>query len=148
MMMRLGWVCCHSSGWLQFLAGCPAAQLSAVGLVNDAARYGFASGGGVTVVKTQADAADYRTVTAAMDTCRLRPAVQQTLWNCVAAILHLGNLAFAGEAAQVVHETPLVWAGKCLQVSPEDLAAALTRRVIAARGQVWIWEFFLCERVK
>lgn len=66
----------------------------------------------------------------------------RSVLSCVAAVLHLGNVAFATEGdcddavlADVAAEDAVEIAARLLGVAPEALLAALTRRVLETRGE-------------
>lgn len=73
-----------------------------------------------------------------MNTLQFSKDAQASLWRVVAAILHLGNLQFThdGEKLQIKNKKSVEIIATLLQVSKEELHAALCERVIAARGDI------------
>uniref|UniRef100_A0AC34RPG4 Uncharacterized protein n=1 Tax=Panagrolaimus sp. JU765 TaxID=591449 RepID=A0AC34RPG4_9BILA len=63
----------------------------------------------------------------------------EIVWRIVAAIIHLGNVKFQEndkEEADLVHKTPLKNAAQLLEVTSEQLQNALSKQIVAARGDI------------
>jgi myosin heavy subunit len=110
--------------------------------------YTFARAGGNVKVPSVNDKQDFVEVQQALASIGMNPAQQDTYWSVVAGVLHLGNITFAADAngnASVTNQAALAATAAALSVDSTHLAAALTKRVLAARGQVvlFIFPFYL-----
>lgn len=119
----------------QLLNGCQ--ELNRLRLVRDPAAYYYA-GQGDSGRAGNSDRADYKAVCSALTTLGFSNDETQTIWNIVAAILHLGNITFSlnEEQLSIENSGALNDAAQHLAIRPEDLSTALSQRVIAAGGEV------------
>ncbi|XP_070211520.1 unconventional myosin-Id-like [Littorina saxatilis] len=124
----------------QLLIGAPDERLSKMRLTRDVSRYFFVNQGGDPKTAAIDDRGDFKAVMGALKSAGFDPKSIDTLWNIVAAVIHLGNVDFETgpdqEHAQVVNRQDLVDLAKLLNVETEALERALLSRVIAAGGNV------------
>ncbi|UYV60906.1 MYO1D [Cordylochernes scorpioides] len=122
----------------QLLAGSTEAQLQALGLSRDPMAYFYTHQGEAPRVDGINDKADFKTVCSAMKILSFPPEVVSSLWKILAGILHLGNVKFSsgGTDGIVVDPQSLEVVAKCLGVELAHLTGALSRRVIAAGGEI------------
>ncbi|EDQ88552.1 uncharacterized protein MONBRDRAFT_8881 [Monosiga brevicollis MX1] len=122
----------------QLLAGAGDADLRRMGLQADATKYAYANGGKTVAVRGINDKRDYREASEAMQSIGFDPEVQKTVWNIVASVLHLGNLSFekVGDNCKLVNSEHVRSICQLLDLQQPELEAALTTRVVAARGEV------------
>ncbi|KAM9954419.1 hypothetical protein ACTFIW_003961 [Dictyostelium discoideum] len=84
-----------------------------------------------TTVEDVDDSKDFHEVKAAMETVGISRDEQTEIFRILAAILHVGNIRFQGEApASVIDETPLQWAASLLGCDPTFLCQSLNHRQI------------------
>ncbi|XP_046677744.1 unconventional myosin ID, partial [Homalodisca vitripennis] len=119
----------------QVLGSCKGPDMKGLDLSGSPADYHYCGGGGAV---TEMDRTNHRATLAACNTLGFSSAEVGTLWQVVAAVLHLGNVTFATSEDQVSikNKEALRRASKLLFVEDSELQRALTERVIAARGEV------------
>ncbi|XP_052797829.1 unconventional myosin-Id-like [Mya arenaria] len=125
----------------QLLSGATDPKLAEMKLARSTDKYHFVCQGGDSKCSTINDQSDYRNVMNAMKTMGFAFKHAETLWKVVAAVILLGNIEY--EAQDDVHDLAMVKDRKLMSdiaglidVTNDDLAKALTHRVIAAGGNV------------
>lgn len=120
----------------QLLSGCNENDLKNLQLSRDPAKYVYTQHSGTRVGSE--DRTDHRATQSAFRTLGFTDDEVDTVWRIVAAILHLGNLKFASsdDSTDIATKKELDIVAKLLCLRASDLKAALTERVIAARGEV------------
>ncbi|KAJ8680107.1 hypothetical protein QAD02_015894 [Eretmocerus hayati] len=122
----------------QLINGCSETDLRTMRLVRDLSSYNYVRGSAGTNQTSSNDKSDYKAVMIAMATLGFTHTETQTIWNIVAGVLHLGNITFSLEddKLKIKSDKALNDAAHLLSVSPNELNAALTQRIIAAGGEV------------
>ncbi|EGC40024.1 hypothetical protein DICPUDRAFT_25874 [Dictyostelium purpureum] len=114
----------------QMLAGLDQSTKSEWGLTQATDFYYLAQSKCTSIADVD-DAADYIEVKNAMTTIAITSEEQTEIFRILAAILHVGNIRFQGEApATVIDETPLQWAASLLGCDPQFLGQSLNHRQI------------------
>jgi len=125
---------------LQLLLGGSDFDVGSRDLKKSIDNYNYARQGGVTKVDGINDKSDFKNVNSALKLLGLGDHEVKTVWDMVAAILHLGNVTLTpdGEAAKIApnSKTAVNSAAKMLHVHGTELSNALCERAIAAGGQV------------
>ncbi|XP_012257190.2 unconventional myosin ID [Athalia rosae] len=121
----------------QLLHGCPELELNKLRLVRDPNAYYYA-GQGDSGRTSNTDRSDFKATTTGLTALGFSQNETQTIWNIVAAVLHLGNVTFSLEddKPSIDRGGSLNDAAERLSISPMELRTALTERVIAAGGDV------------
>lgn len=127
----------------QLLSGLPAAKLTKIGLTQKPEDYYYLKQSDCVKVATIDDAADFKLVVRAMGVLGISEKDQDSLWNILAAILHLGNVRFkeqedpTSRQPVVSMENPKVvqTVAQVLHVDEFVLARALTTRTITSGTQ-------------
>ncbi|XP_025831898.1 myosin-IA isoform X2 [Agrilus planipennis] len=122
----------------QLLLGAPDSLLQNLNLTRNTDHYFYIKQGQAAKVDSINDKNDFREVTSSLHTLEFTKSDEETLWNVVGAILHLGNLEFITEEDQLrVKDHKMVQNVAVLLKVPEDeLQNALCERVIAAHGDI------------
>ncbi|XP_065165017.1 unconventional myosin ID isoform X2 [Atheta coriaria] len=121
----------------QLLVGAPEELLKKLHLQRSPDKYFYVKQGQAARVDSVNDKSDFNTVVNSLSTLQFAPDEKETLWNVIAAILHLGNVEFATEEDSVrVINGKNSMVAQLLQVTDEQLSKALCHRTIAARGEV------------
>lgn len=115
----------------QLLAGLPAEKAAAVGLQCEPTSFRVLNASGCIEIEDVNDAAEYAATMEALHAVGATPADVDTLVHALAAVLHMGNIEFESiDDASKVKEAEgcpgLSEAASCMQVTSEDLTAALT----------------------
>jgi myosin I len=112
------------------LAGLDGAKKQELGL-GDASQFFYLSQSGCTTVDNVDDRVEFQEVQSAMRTIGFSDSEQGYIWLILAAILHVGNIRFQGEApAQVSDPVPVRSAASLLGVEPDLLIMSLNHRHI------------------
>ncbi|XP_035688494.1 unconventional myosin-Id-like isoform X2 [Branchiostoma floridae] len=125
----------------QLLSGAPDQQLQKMHLSRSPQGYTY------TCPQSQSDSgplpisdkADFKAVQTAMKSVGFSKEEYATVYNIIAAILHLGNVEFLAEdedSCDVANREALAAAASLLRTTEEELTKALCFRVVAARGEV------------
>uniref|UniRef100_A0A8B9QNH0 Myosin IG n=1 Tax=Apteryx owenii TaxID=8824 RepID=A0A8B9QNH0_APTOW len=119
----------------QLLRGAPDALLASLHLRRDPGTYRYTREGTAGSVGGD-DAASYKEVEDAMAVIGFTPEEIGSVYKILAAILHLGNVAFEaeGETAAVADEGLLAVLAELTATAPERLRQALLARTVAAGG--------------
>ena len=128
------------------LAGFPDSDLKDLGLKSDWTKYKYINQGGEQAKGQIDDKQNYRLVNEAMKIANFEPELIKTIWNIVAAVIHLGNVNFASDgdrdmnnndknSGQVQIDNNSLQAlksiARLLNIDEGELKMALTSRVIA-----------------
>jgi len=107
-------------------------RLSKLGLTGNPADYRYTNQSGCDTVKTIDDSADYKEVLSAMKTIGFDQPTIDSVYDIVAAILHLGNIEFDGseDSSSTKDNGALQAAAAAFQVSEDVLRKALTFRTV------------------
>ncbi|XP_055295540.1 unconventional myosin ID [Sitodiplosis mosellana] len=119
----------------QLLRGCSDNDLRKYGLVRDYSKYNYTLQGSDEILS---ETQDYKATMSAFRTLGFSPDEICSIWQIVAAILHLGNIAFETDEENIVikKKDALRQVAQLLKVTEDELMKSLTQRVIAARGDV------------
>ncbi|KAK6620264.1 hypothetical protein RUM44_006665 [Polyplax serrata] len=122
----------------QLLSGCSDSELKSYGLLRDPETYFYTKQGGANKVEAISDRRDFKIVLTALKALEFSQNEVDTIWKIVAAILHLGNITFreGDETIEIIEKDLVEIVSKLLDVEAKDLRNALSKRVIAARGEV------------
>ncbi|KAK2173145.1 hypothetical protein NP493_899g00038 [Ridgeia piscesae] len=122
----------------QLLAGAGPETLEALELTANTETYFYLTQASEAQDNSRDDTADYSDLTAALDVCHFSADEQAELLQVVAAVLHLGNLGFIGDAAQATIKdfAPAVVVAKLLGCDDSELCNALTQRTISTFEEV------------
>lgn len=122
----------------QLLRGSSESELKTHQLSRDPDAYFYTQQGKSSKVNTINDGSDHKATNSAFRTLGFSASEIDTIWNIVAAILHLGNVTFKSqeEATQPADISVINRAAAMLNVTSAELSKALSGRVIAARGEV------------
>ncbi|NWI18570.1 MYO1G protein, partial [Crypturellus soui] len=117
----------------QLLRGAPDELLASLQLQRDPSAYRYTREGTASSAGGD-DAASYKEVQEAMAVIGFTPEEIGSVHRILAAILHLGNVAFVaeGETAVVADEAPLATLAALTATAPERLRQALLARTVAA----------------
>ncbi|CAL4251462.1 unnamed protein product, partial [Meganyctiphanes norvegica] len=121
----------------QLIAGAPDDLLEKLSLKRNPNAYHFLKQGGCSEVQSINDSSDFKAVSKALETLDLSQEEQESIWNVVAAILHLGNVTFTSDENQnslIEDMVPVQNASKLIGCEAEELGKSLTHRTIEARG--------------
>ncbi|KJE97204.1 brush border myosin I [Capsaspora owczarzaki ATCC 30864] len=112
-------------------------------LSRDPNTYNYTNQSGVNAVKSLDDKKEFEAVLKGLKTIGFTQADQNTLFEVVAAILHLGNIVFEGgvegtTACSIDAESRkhLSAVAKLISSTDDEVIKALTTRVVATRGDV------------
>lgn len=122
----------------QMLVGVTEDRLSGMSLRRAAAGYPYAVSGNTIKVGSINDKKDYMEVVKAMDGSNFSMALQQTIWNLLACILHLGNVELVQEGSEgcrIANGGLLDTIASLLGSTASEVNKALTCRTIATRGE-------------
>ncbi|XP_066585268.1 unconventional myosin ID [Prorops nasuta] len=121
----------------QLINGSSETELNKLKLVRDATAY-YYSGHGNDNKPSTTDRSDYKMVNTAMSNLGFSQNEISTTWSIVAGILHLGNITFFldGDKLSIKNNTALKDTASLLSIGENELSTALSRRVIAAGGEV------------
>ncbi|XP_025971791.1 unconventional myosin-Ig [Dromaius novaehollandiae] len=119
----------------QLLRGAPDALLASLHLLRDPGAYRYTREGTADSAGGD-DAASYKEVDDAMAVIGFTPEEISSVYKILAAILHLGNVAFVaeGETAAVADAGLLAVLAELTATGPERLQQALLARTVAAGG--------------
>ncbi|XP_037927724.1 unconventional myosin ID [Teleopsis dalmanni] len=119
----------------QLLRGATENELRQHDLNKDPSKYHYVNQGSMDILNEKSD---YKGTNNAFKTLGFAADEVSTIWRTVAAILHLGNIEFQMIEDDLVisNKVHLQSAAKLLQVTETELSSALTKRVIAAGGNV------------
>ncbi|XP_034098649.1 unconventional myosin ID isoform X1 [Drosophila nasuta] len=119
----------------QLLRGANDNELRQYDLHKETSKYHYLNQGSMDILTEKSD---YKGTCNAFKTLGFQADEVQTIWRTIASILHLGNVEFQTIEDELVisNKTHLQSAAKLLQVTETELSAALTKRTIAAGGNV------------
>nr|XP_017099093.2 unconventional myosin ID [Drosophila bipectinata] len=119
----------------QLLRGASDNELRQYELQKETGKYHYLNQGSMDILTEKSD---YKGTCNAFKTLGFSTDEVQTIWRTVAAILHLGNVEFQTIEDELVisNKQHLQSTARLLQVTESDLSTALTKRVIAAGGNV------------
>uniref|UniRef100_A0A1I8PHP1 Myosin motor domain-containing protein n=1 Tax=Stomoxys calcitrans TaxID=35570 RepID=A0A1I8PHP1_STOCA len=119
----------------QLLRGASDNELRQFSLNRDPSKYHYTNQGSMDILTEKAD---YKGTNSAFKTLGFSTEEISTIWRIIAAILHLGNIEFQMIEDELVisNKSHLQSAAQLLQVTPDELSTSLTKRVIAAGGNV------------
>ncbi|XP_017855457.1 unconventional myosin ID [Drosophila busckii] len=119
----------------QLLRGASDNELRQYDLQKETSKYHYLNQGSMDILSEKTD---YKGTTFAFKTLGFQADEVHTIWRTIASILHLGNVEFQTIEDELVitNKTHLQSAAKLLQVTESELSAALTKRTIAAGGNV------------
>ncbi|XP_027837716.2 unconventional myosin ID isoform X1 [Aphis gossypii] len=114
-------------------------EASNLGLNPDPQHYFYTRQGKSTI--TPADKSDFQATLSACKTLGFSATDIKTIWKIVAAILQLGNVTFSTNDDDSItvtnfHNNPVEQVSKLLEVDTKDLLTALSKRIIAANGEL------------
>ena len=128
------------------LHGLAEADLAVLGLKpSDLSNYSYINQGGAQIKNQTDDKQNFKLVSDAMKIASFEPEFIKTIWNIIAAIIHLGNIEFesnekdsnnnnqsSGEAKIANNSSQSIrHISRLLQVNENDLKSALTSRLLA-----------------
>ncbi|KAL6770143.1 hypothetical protein ACKKBG_A33770 [Auxenochlorella protothecoides x Auxenochlorella symbiontica] len=126
----------------QLVAGASREQRREFGLEGGVSSFRYLAQSDAVLLQHVDDAEEFGHTLDALRIIGLDAGAVRSVLSCVAAVLHLGNVAFATEddcddavLADVAAEDAVEIAARLLGVAPEALLAALTRRVLETRGE-------------
>jgi len=128
----------------QIYAGLDGGRKSEWGLNAPMSNFYYLSQSGCTTVEDVDDAKDFQEVSAAMRTVGISDQEMHYIFQIMAAILHIGNIRFQGDApASVVDKAPLDWVAKLLGLNSNILAQSskYTHFGLLAKDSVWSFRF-------
>ncbi|XP_016990554.1 unconventional myosin ID [Drosophila rhopaloa] len=119
----------------QLLRGANDNELRQYELQKETGKYHYLNQGSMDILTEKSD---YKGTCNAFKTLGFSTDEVQTIWRTVAAVLHLGNVEFQTIEDELVisNKQHLKSTAKLLQVTESELSTALTKRVIAAGGNV------------
>ncbi|XP_017042747.1 unconventional myosin ID [Drosophila ficusphila] len=119
----------------QLLRGANDNELRQYELQKETGKYHYLNQGSMDILTEKSD---YKGTCNAFKTLGFSTDEVQTIWRTIAAILHLGNVEFQTIEDELVisNKQHLKSTAKLLQVTESELSEALTKRVIAAGGNV------------
>ncbi|XP_039952854.1 unconventional myosin ID [Bactrocera tryoni] len=119
----------------QLLRGASDSELQQYNLSKDPNRYHYMNQGSMDILSEKVD---YKSTNNAFKILGFSTEELQTIWQILAAILHLGNIEFQSIEDDLVisNKSHLQFASKLLQVTENELSNSLTTRIIAAGGNV------------
>ncbi|XP_068150663.1 unconventional myosin ID [Drosophila tropicalis] len=119
----------------QLLRGANDNELRQYDLQKETGKYHYLNQGSMDILTEKSD---YKGTCNAFKTLGFTADEVHTIWRTIAAILHLGNVEFQTIEDELVisNKQHLQSTAKLLQVTESDLSTALTKRVIAAGGNV------------
>jgi len=122
----------------QLLRGSSESELKNYRLSRDPDAYFYTQQGRSSKVNTINDGSDHKATNSAFKTLGFSNSEIDTIWNIVAAILHLGSITFKSqeESARPADGSVVDKAATMMNVTSAELSKALSERVIAARGEV------------
>ncbi|CAD6998474.1 myosin-IA [Ceratitis capitata] len=123
----------------QLLRGASDMELHRYDLIKDTSRYHYMNQGSMDALSEKSD---YKSTNIAFKTLGFTNEEVQTIWSTIAAILHLGNIEFQSneDDLTISNKTHLQSASNLLQVTENELSNSLTKRTIAAGGNVMLKE--------
>ncbi|EDW78653.1 uncharacterized protein Dwil_GK21236 [Drosophila willistoni] len=119
----------------QLLRGANDNELRQYDLQKETGKYHYLNQGSMDILTEKSD---YKGTCNAFKTLGFTADEVHTIWRTIAAILHLGNVEFQTIEDELVisNKQHLQSTAKLLQVTESELSQALTKRVIAAGGNV------------
>ncbi|XP_039485218.1 unconventional myosin ID [Drosophila santomea] len=119
----------------QLLRGANDNELRQYELQKETGKYHYLNQGSMDILTEKSD---YKGTCNAFKTLGFSTDEVQTIWRTIAAVLHLGNVEFQTIEDDLVisNKQHLKSTAKLLQVTESELSTALTKRVIAAGGNV------------
>ncbi|XP_052851053.1 unconventional myosin ID isoform X2 [Drosophila gunungcola] len=119
----------------QLLRGANDNELRQYELQKETGKYHYLNQGSMDILTEKSD---YKGTCNAFKTLGFSTDEVQTIWRTIAAVLHLGNVEFQTIEDELVisNKQHLKSTAKLLQVTESELSMALTKRVIAAGGNV------------
>ncbi|EDW52457.1 GM11630 [Drosophila sechellia] len=119
----------------QLLRGANDNELRQYELQKETGKYHYLNQGSMDILTEKSD---YKGTCNAFKTLGFTTDEVQTIWRTIAAVLHLGNVEFQTIEDELVisNKQHLKSTAKLLQVTESELSTALTKRVIAAGGNV------------
>lgn len=119
----------------QLLRGANDNELRQYELQKETGKYHYLNQGSMDILTEKSD---YKGTCNAFKTLGFSTDEVQTIWRTIAAVLHLGNVEFQTIEDELVisNKQHLKSTAKLLQVTETELSTALTKRVIAAGGNV------------
>ncbi|KAM8716063.1 hypothetical protein ACLKA7_003015 [Drosophila subpalustris] len=119
----------------QLLRGANDTELRQYDLHKETSKYHYLNQGSMDILTEKSD---YKGTCNAFKTLGFQADEVQTIWRTIASVLHLGNVEFQTIEDELVisNKSHLQSAAKLLQVTESELSAALTKRTIAAGGNV------------
>eukprot|EP01043_Picozoa_sp_COSAG02_P044419 COSAG02_NODE_3965_length_5977_cov_9.580810_3_plen_692_part_00 len=115
----------------QLLAGLPTEKASAVGLQHEPTTFRVLKASGCMEIVHVDDAAEYTATMESLHAVGASPSDVDTFIHALAAVLHIGNIQFDSiddaSTVRIMEDcSGLPEAARCMKVTSEDLAAALT----------------------
>ncbi|CAN0359677.1 unnamed protein product [Ectocarpus sp. 6 AP-2014] len=105
--------------------------------------FNYLNQSGVTRIEGQVEEVDFDEVRNAMDTLLFTQDTKDTIWSILAAVLHLGNVAFTDkrnpdvdEVAKVANKQTLAFAASLVGCDPKLLTSCLTMRKLSTGNVV------------
>lgn len=120
---------------MQLLRGASDSDLKKYSLSRDAKTYHYTNQGSTEVLTEQSD---YKVTCSAFRTLGFSGDELDTVWKVTAAVLQLGNITYRSEDDNLTISNHAVVShtAKLLDVTEDEMMAALTQRVIAAHGEI------------
>lgn len=114
------------------IAGSSAEMREQFGLTGDPNQFSYLCQSGCTTVEGVDDAKVFHEVTEACSTVGMDTDTQWYIWQLLAGILHLGNVQFQGDPAQVSRESAqsIEWLCHLFQMDGNALKKALVKRTV------------------
>jgi myosin-1 len=121
----------------QVLASEDSNLLKKLELQSDPNAYHYLKQGGDHRVPTRNDKTDFNEVQQGLSTLGFSEDERMSLWSVVAAVIHLGNVTFEGDAhASICNPEVIETLARLLKCPSSQLAGSLTHRTLEARGDV------------
>jgi len=122
----------------QLLAGANNEEKTAF-LLQAPEKFNYLNHSGAITVNGLNDVKEFEHTKVAMEVCGITKDEQATIFRIIAAILHLGNIAFAkgmGEGSAINEKQAVESAAKLLNVNPQQLEEALCKPRIKAANEL------------
>ena len=119
----------------QLLEGA-SADMKKLLFLEPASSFRYLTQSGTTTVPGVSDKDEFMVLKDALDTYQIDKEDQEAIFRVVSAILHLGNLQFKGEKAEISNQKELEVCASLLQCDKQALDDALCRPKIRAGGEI------------
>ncbi|PRP84330.1 class VII unconventional myosin [Planoprotostelium fungivorum] len=119
--------------------------------LTQASDYAYLNTSGCITIDNVDDKEDYERMVSAMTTIGFTQAEQDSMFNLLSAVLHIGNLKFKlltagkGEASDVANPEEIQIASELLSCDPELLSKSIRQRINFIRGEKFVVPLNLTE---